>query len=75
MENGGRGSYSWNVVDVGLLHHRAHCFGHISRLEFVERVFIPDSFEIEVWAVHEFLEEGQVAGVGECFVGIVVAVG
>lgn len=54
----GRDAYGRYVINVRLLHHGAHCLGDIPRFELVVRVFVPDGFEVKIWSVHEFLEEG-----------------
>lgn len=63
------------MIDVRLLNHRAHRLGDVPGLEFVVRVLVPDGLEVKVGPVHEFLEEGEVAGVADCLVCVVVAVG
>lgn len=52
-----------DVVDVGLLHHRAHCLRDGALAELVQAVLVPDGFEVEVRAVDQRFEEGQGAGV------------
>lgn len=62
-------TYSRHMINIRLHHHRAHRPLDISRLEFVIGVFVPYRLQIEIGPIHEFLEEGEVAGVGEGFAG------
>ena len=64
-------AYRGHVVDVGLLHHGQHGQFDGAVLEFVVGVFVPDGLEVEVGAVHDGLEEAEVAGVRDGIGGVV----
>lgn len=55
------------MVDIGLLHHRAHGVLDGAVRELVIGVLLPDGFEVEVGPVHDGFEELQGAGVRQGF--------
>jgi len=70
-----RGRYSGHVIHIRLRNHRAHRLLDISLPELVERVLVPDGFEVENWAAEMFFQEAEGACVCyACGAGLVVCV-
>lgn len=56
-------AYGRHMVDVRLLDHSRHGLLYRSIAKFIERVFIPDFFQVKVRTVHVFFEKRQRARV------------
>lgn len=49
------------MVHIWFLNHGTHSVLHGSIGEFIEAVFIPNVFKIEVWSANLWLKEGQIS--------------